>query len=190
MLVLYAASSLTRGVEAMANRWSAWQAREKIEHLPPITVTATANYFRAWTSPNPDYRVTIANAEGVEIGTGCYAVSPLNDRVYVFEIEIAPEHRRRRYGTAFLWHLAQAHGQPVTAVKGLFSSHDFWHTARQLADTGLVVTAQLSPSEMDAEARRWGHLEAERERLHQLIIERLYTHREPWHVAVGRGLDA
>lgn len=60
MLVLYAASSLTRGVEAMANRWSEWQAREKIEHLPPITVTATANYFRAWTSPNPDYRVTIA----------------------------------------------------------------------------------------------------------------------------------
>ncbi len=161
----------------------------KIEDLPPIAVNATANFYKPWTAPNPDLRVTIANANGTQVGTGCYAISPLNDRVYVFEIEIAEEHRCRGYGTAFLWHLSQTHSQPITAIQEVGSSLPFWNQARQLGGIGLIVTEEIRRSEMDAEARRWGHLEEDRERLHQLIVERLYTHHEPWHVAVGRGLD-
>jgi GNAT superfamily N-acetyltransferase len=123
------------------------------------------------------------------VGSACYAISPLNDRLYVFEIEIAPEHRRQGFGTAYLKHLSETHRLPLTPIKELYSSHRFWEATRRLAGTGLKVTAEISVSDMDAEARRWAHLEADRERLYRLIRERLFVHCEPWDVAVGRGLD-
>jgi GNAT superfamily N-acetyltransferase len=165
----------------------AWHGRRRIERLPAITVAATANYYKPWTSPSPDYRVRIENAEGVQVGTGCYAVSPLHDRIYVFKIEIATEYRRRGYGTALLGYLARTYSQPMTPIGEPFSSRRFWAVARRLPD--LVVTGPLSGGEMDAEARRWGHLEAESDRLQQTISKRLGTG-EPWDIAVGRGLES
>jgi len=190
MLVLHLASGPVRGAAWAADLRCAWQGRRRIERLPAITVAATANYYKPWTAPSPDYRVRIGNAEGVQVGTGCYALSPLQDRVYVFKIEIAPEHRRRGYGTAFLWHLAQRYRQPITAVDERYSSREFWRAARRLGNAGLPMTTDLSSGEMDAEASRWQHLEPQAERLQRLISERLNTHHEPWHIAVGRGLES
>lgn len=190
MLVLLAASSLSRRVRAVASRHRARQARRKVERLPTITVSVRANYFKPWTSPSPDYRVTIHNADSVLVGTGCYALSPLNDQVYLFELEIAPEHRRCGYGMAFLWHLVRTCGQPITPVHERHHSREFWAAARRMGEIGLTVTDELRAGEMEAEARRWGHLEAQRARLDRLILERLEVHREPWELAVGRGPDA
>ncbi len=190
MLILHLASGPVRGATWAASRWHAWHGRHRIERLPAITVAATANYYKAWTAPSPDYQVGIGNAEGVQVGTGCYAVSPLQDRVYVFKTEIAPEHRRRGYGTAFLWHLAQRYRQPITAVDERYSSREFWRAAQRLGKAGLVMTTDLSSGEMDAEARRWQHLRGDAERLQKLISERLNTHHEPWRIAVGRGLES
>jgi GNAT superfamily N-acetyltransferase len=190
MQVIHAVSSLIRLAEAAMDHWVGRQARRRIDRLPPVTVTATANYYKPWTAPSPDYRVRIGNAEGVQVGTGCYAVSPLHDRVYVFKIEIAPEHRRRGYGTAFLWHLAQRYRQPITAVDERYSSREFWSAARRLGNAGLPMTTDLSSGDMDAEANRWQHLRGDAERLQRLISERLNTHHEPWHIAVGRGLES
>jgi hypothetical protein len=54
MLLLHAASSLTGSAATLADRLSAWRVQRTIEGLRVITVTETSNYFRAWTSPNPD----------------------------------------------------------------------------------------------------------------------------------------
>jgi hypothetical protein len=153
-------------------------------------VGTTANYYKAWTAPSPDYQVRIGNAEGMQVGTGSYAVSPLRDRVYVFKVEIDPEYRRRGYGTALLWHLARTYGQPITPVHETHGSHLFWATARRLESVGLVVTEELLSGEMADEACRWQHLRGDAERLQRLISERLNTHHEPWHIAVGRGLES
>jgi GNAT superfamily N-acetyltransferase len=167
-----------------------WQGRRRLERLPRITVDATANYYKAFTAPNPDYDAVIRNSTGDEVGTATYAVSPLFDRVYIFEIEITPEHRGQGYATALLWHLAKTYGQPITAVKELYSANSFWSAARRLKEVGLVVTTQLSVGDMDNEAARWQQLKPEAERLEKLITERLTVHNEPWHIAVGRGLDS
>jgi GNAT superfamily N-acetyltransferase len=167
-----------------------WQGRRRLERLPQITVNTMANYYKAFTAPNPDYEAVILNSTGDEVGTATYAVSPVFDRVYLFEIEITPEHRRQGYATAMLWHLAKTYGQPITAVKELYSANSFWTAARQLKKVGLVVTMQLSVGDMDNEAARWQHLRSEAERLEKLISERLMVHNEPWHIAVGRGLDS
>ncbi|MHA6884646.1 GNAT family N-acetyltransferase [Ralstonia pseudosolanacearum] len=167
-----------------------WQVRCKIESLPNIGVQASPNFYKAFTAPNPDFDATIHNAAGDQVGTATYALSPLSDRIYIFDIQIALEHRRCGYGTALLWHLARAYGQPITAVKELYSASSFWSAARQRKGDGLVVTEPLSVSEMDVEAARWEHLRPAAERLERLIAERLTVHHEPWHVAVGRGLGA
>ena len=189
MLMLHILSSPVRGAKSTARSLCAWRARRKIERLPAITVTATANYYKPWTSPNPDYRVRIENAEGVQVGTGCYAVSPLHDRIYVFKIEIAPKHQRRGYGLALLRYLANSYERPITPVHQAIGSYEFWFAARRMEAAGLVVTPDVRISEMDDEASRWQHLQPQAERLQRLITERL-SRQEPWDVAVGRGLES
>ncbi|MHB0989863.1 MAG: GNAT family N-acetyltransferase [Burkholderiales bacterium] len=158
------------------------------QNLPDITVAATACFYKTFTAPNPDFKLKIFNAAGDQVGTSSYCVSPLVDRVYLFEIEIFTEYRRQGYGTALLRYLAKAHGQPITAVKELFSANDFWMATRRLNGSGVVVTNPLSVGDMPAEASRWEHLRPDIERLEKRIEERL-GNQEPWHVAVGRGLD-
>lgn len=166
-----------------------WLSRRKIERLPTITVKAAANYYKTFTAPNPDYKASINNAAGELVGTATYAVSPLSDRVYLFNIEVMPNQRRHGYATALLWYLAQTHGHPITAVKELHGAASFWASARRLQEVGIIVTEPLSVGEMDKEAARWQHLQPEAERLEKLIVERLSVHREPWHIATGRGLE-
>jgi hypothetical protein len=113
----------------------------------------------------------------------------LGDRVYVFDIETEPVHRRKGYAMAFLLHLAQSPGQSITPVQELLSASGFWDAARDMKDAGLVVTQPLSVGDMADEAGRWRHLQPRIERLQQQIDARLNVHCEPWHVAVGRGLE-
>lgn len=163
--------------------------RRKQKSLPGIALKASANYYKAFTAPNPDYNAIIYNTMGDQVGTATYALSPLSDRIYLFDIEIFPEHRRRGYATAVLLHLTQTYGQPITAVKELYSAIGFWNAARQMKTAGLFVTMPLSVSEMDVEAARWEHLRPVAKLLESQITERLTVHREPWNVAVGRGLE-
>ena len=166
-----------------------WRARRKLARLPAITIKTTANHYKPFTAPNPDIRAEIYNAVGQRVGKTTYAVSPLADRVYVFDINIARDFQRQGYATAMLWHLAKIYSQPITAIKELFSASSFWDATRKLAGGGLVVTQPLSVSEMRDEAARWQHLKPLAERLEKVISERLSIHREPWEMAVGRGLD-
>ncbi|RDS79058.1 N-acetyltransferase [Dyella monticola] len=166
-----------------------WRGRRRLARLPFITTKTTANYYKTFTAPNPDIHVVIYNRSGDKVGTAIYAASPLDDRVYVFDIKIAEHFRRKGYATALLWHLAQTCHQPITAIKELSGAYHFWHASRQLAGAGLVVTQPLSVSEMEDEAARWQHLKPVAKRLDKIITQRLCAQREPWAVAVGRGFD-
>lgn len=164
------------------------RARRKLDHLPVIVIQTAADFrSTSFTAPSPTYTASVLNAEGARVGTMTFAVSPLLDRVYVMNIQVFEPYFRQGYATAMLWYLAQTYGQPITAVKELAT--DFWNVARDLNLPGLVVTTQISTSEMPQEKARWQHLQPEAERLQRVIEERIFVHREPYHVAIGRGLE-
>ncbi|WP_299204291.1 GNAT family N-acetyltransferase [uncultured Amphritea sp.] len=161
----------------------------RVERLPVISLSVSDNYYKAFTSPNPDHNARIYNAAEVLVGKTTFAVSPLYDRVYLFDIEVIPEYRRQGYATAVLRYLTGTYNHPITAIKELYGASDFWASARRLKEVGIIVTEPLSCSEMDHEAARWQHLQPEVDRLDKLINERLTVYNEPWHSATGRGLE-
>lgn len=167
----------------------AWFGHREVRSFPEISLQTTLDHYKSFTSPNPHVTASIHNADGAKVATAVYALSPLADRVYLFSIEVKEAHRRQGYGFAVLRYLAQTYGQPITAVKELFVSTSFWDAARTPGSSGIQVTQQLSVGDMDKEASRWKHLQPDKERLERLISERLFVHQEPWHIAIGRGLD-
>lgn len=110
----------------------AWLARRRMRRLPAISVSTTADFYKPFTAPNPDMIAVIRNAAGEQVATAAYAVSPLSDRLYVFEVEVAAEHRRRGYASALLWHLAESYALPITPVEERSDAGAFWNAARRL----------------------------------------------------------
>ncbi|GKT23321.1 GNAT family N-acetyltransferase [Acidovorax sp. SUPP3334] len=158
----------------MINLLSNWRARQRLAHVPEITMDVTRNYYMTFTAPNPDVKVVIKNREGMAVGEACYAVSPLNDRVYVYDVEILSAYRRQGYGTALLNFLAQNYKIPITVVRELASSCGFWKFARSLSCAGIHFTPQLSVSEMAVESERWAHLQKSRNESmgHRIMVDK------------------
>ena len=173
----------------MINFLDAWLARRTVGKLPAIQVSTTLNYRRAFTSPSADVTATIRDAAAATVASATYSVSPLNDRIYVFQIDVNPSRQRQGFGLAVLHYLAKTYGTPITPIKELFSAASFWTAARKLQAMGIHVTEQLSIGDMGLESHRWQHLRPDVEHLEMLIQQRLYVQREPWHIAVGRGLE-
>ncbi|MDA8445618.1 GNAT family N-acetyltransferase [Paracidovorax valerianellae] len=166
----------------MSNFLSRWLVQRRLAHVPKITVDVTRNYYMTFTAPNPDVKVIIKNEAGITVGRACYAVSPLNDRVYIFEVEILSAHRRQGYGTALLLFLAQTYDLPITVVKELYSACSFWRFARGLGSAGIRLTQQLSVSDMASEAERWAHLQPKARQLEfselldrNFVFSRIYS---------------
>ncbi|MCB5205512.1 GNAT family N-acetyltransferase [Neorhizobium sp. T786] len=130
----------------------------RLDRLPIITIEAIPNYYTSWTAPEPTHEGWIYAADGRQVGAASYAQSPLADRVYVSDIEIVAGRQRQGYATAFLRYLAQVYGQPITPIHELFHASSFWNAARRLKPAGVIVTAQISVSDMPREAERWQHL--------------------------------
>ncbi|WP_432262971.1 GNAT family N-acetyltransferase [Cupriavidus sp. TMH.W2] len=178
----------TPGVRKAADPGGPSAQSRALDRLPPLVVKAAADHFRVVTAPSPEFRATLHNGASEEVGTAKYGLSPLGDRVYVYDIRVPPAHQRCGYATALLWYLAREYGRPITPVQELHAASGFWNAARALAGAGVVVTEPVW--DLEAEAARWAHLRPDAERLAEQILERLHVRREPWQVAVGRGLDA
>jgi hypothetical protein len=58
--------------------------------------------LKAFTSPNPDVKATIIDAEEKVVGRVTYAVSPLHDRIYLFNIEVEEGYKRKGFGLAIV----------------------------------------------------------------------------------------
>ena len=134
--------------------FSKWAAQRRIARLPEIQLARQANYYMTNTSPNPDWTATIATSAGIRVGTATYAVTPLDDQLWLYGLEIAPAHRRHGYALALLWQLHQAHRLPIHPVHELGTAGGFWHRARRLASAGLQVAEALSLADLEEAKKR------------------------------------
>ncbi|MFB9240338.1 GNAT family N-acetyltransferase [Massilia antarctica] len=142
--------------------------------LPEIDLDVSLNHMKCFTSPHPDQQATIYAKDGARVGCVTYAVSPLFDMVYIFDIGIGKAFRRQGYGLAVIRHLFLAYRLPLTTIKEVFAAHMFWAATRVLTMLNGSSISTISVSEMDQEQARWEHLRPEMKRLDG---------------AVGRGLD-
>ena len=100
----------------------------------------------------------VITTNNVPIGTICYALSPLGDRLYVDNIRIAERYKRSGYGLANLWSLHQAHRLPIVPVQILDSdeAQAFWKKAKRvLVSAGGAVDAEMRRSQVEDERLRW-----------------------------------
>ena len=136
--------------------------------LRAISVTATADDSKVnFVAPNPDYNAKIRNAIGEIVGTAEFGISPLNETVFLYGLDILPAHQRQGYALALLVWLANEHNLPITPVHETIPARNFWISAHKFKASNLVLLDQLRCGEMNEEKSRWAHLvpESEAERL-------------------------
>lgn len=140
------------------------QTRHIEQSLPIISVViATDSYKFNFVAPNPDHNAKIRNAIGEIIGTAIFGISPLNETVFLYELNILPSHQRQGYALAVLVWLANEHNLPITPVHETVPARSFWITAHEFKANNLVLLDQLRYCEMDEEKSRWAHLVPESE---------------------------
>lgn len=155
--------------------------------LPDFTLEVALNHMQCFTSPNPDRIATVISAAGDQVGYMTYAVSPLFDKLYIFQIKIDATFRRQRYGLAIIHYLHCTYKLPIATFNEVGTARRFWAAARHMvASLGSSITA-MSVGEMTHERARWKHLQPETDRLEQLISQRFLAG-EDYQSAVGRGL--
>ena len=134
--------------------------------LPAVQIELAIDLkTQSFVEPNSDYRAVIRADQGEAMGTATFGISPLNDTLYLYQIEVLPQHRRQGYAMAWLYWLHQTHGLPITPVHIVGSAQSFWGTARQLNTLGMMVNRDIRTSEMTKEKARWAHLVPEPEHL-------------------------
>ena len=162
--------------------------RPRIKLFPHIEVEVATNHHKSFTSPNPDIKATVYSSDRTAVGEVTYAVSPLFDRLYIFNITVHAPYRRQGFGLAIIEYIAMTYDVPITTIKEVFSASEFWSAARYLYDRPNEKIETLSISEMDRERARWAHLKPHIDQLDEQISDRLFNKRESWESAIGRGL--
>lgn len=165
------ASLVMKLVKILFSRWSDSTRR----NLPVVEVHLLIKEGpRTFVEPNQDFRASILNGSMEEVGAATFGKSPLDDTIYVYQIDVYPQHRRRGYALSFLSWLYCEHHLPVTPVHIVGSALGFWTAARALPDQMLIVSNELRASEMAAEKSRWAHMIPEPEHIRlQRICEAL-----------------
>lgn len=139
--------------------------RHTEESLPPLSVTVTTDNKDNlnFVAPNPDYNAKLHNVVGAIVGTAEFGISPLNDTVFLYRIDILPLYQRQGYALAFLVHLANHYSLPITPIKQITPARRFWESAHQFKASNFVLLDPLGCSELDEEKSRWAHMVPESE---------------------------
>ncbi|MQA40671.1 GNAT family N-acetyltransferase [Rugamonas aquatica] len=177
----------TTAVDDVSGFTPAAPGRIRIEPLPTIEIETSTNHHQSFTSPNPDIKATIYSSDRTPVGRVTYAVSPLFDRLYIFDVTIHEPYRRQGFGLAAIEYLATTYCLPMATIKEVSLARHFWRAARAASDRRGEQIGTLSISEMFEERKRWGHLKPQIDQLNTQISDRLIKH-ETWESAVGRGL--
>lgn len=147
-------------------------------------------YDKPPTSPAPSCYAKIFNGEGVQVARASFGVSPLHDRIYVYEMEVSAGWHKKGYGSAFIAYLQGTYHLPITPIHVLHTAEGFWEKLKRRGRLkGWVITDAMGMADLDEEIKRWAHLEPDIERLKDTISHRLFVLREPYEIAVSRGLD-
>jgi len=125
--------------------------------LPVVQVQLINTGERTFVDPNPNYRANILNDLGQEVGFATFGVSPLGDTIYVYSIDVYPQHRRQGYALAFLCWLYKPR-LPITPIHIVGNAIEFWYAARAFPRRLLIVKDEVRAGEMVAEKSRWAHL--------------------------------
>lgn len=105
--------------------------------------------------------------DGQRVGKVDFGINPLNDRVYIYDLTIAGDYRRRGLATATLWRLWSTHQVPLVPLHEVGTAVGFWSKARKrFAAAGVDLQRDIRTADQEAEKRRWQHLvpESENER--------------------------
>lgn len=119
-----------------------------------------------FTFPGTEYDADI-EVDGQRTGKISYGINPLNDRVYIYDLNIDGDYRRRGLATATLWRLWCAHQVPLVPLHEVGTAVGFWSKARKrFAAAGVDIKRDIRTAEQEEEQRRWQHLvpESENER--------------------------
>ena len=119
--------------------------------------------------PGPDIDAAIQH-QGEHIGRVWYGFSPLQDRLYIYDIEINSRYQGRGFGQVALWLLWSRNQLPLTPLYEVMRSHGFWAKVRKrFAAAGVTLTRDLRTGEQEVEQQRWQHLvsETDAERLNR-----------------------
>ncbi|KPX14265.1 hypothetical protein ALQ74_101100 [Pseudomonas savastanoi pv. glycinea] len=126
--------------------------------------------------PSPIIKMAIM-VNALEVGDISYTISPLQDRLFVYGIEISREYKRRGYGLAALWRLHRMHGLPIVPVSIISSNeaHRFWHRSRQiLSAAGAIIQPDIHRDHVYQEQQSWKHL------IPESSIDRSIREHEEW----------
>lgn len=103
----------------------------------------------------------VANIEvnGQRAGRIYYGVNPLNDRVYIYDLNIEGDFQRRGLATAALWRLWCNHSVPLVPLHEVGTAVGFWSKARKrFAAAGVEIKRDIRTADQAAEKQRWQHL--------------------------------
>lgn len=166
--------------------------RRKISQriFPEVTLSDLKKEYggKKFAAPNADITAAIKDIDGNVVGSTVYTISPLKDRIYLFDIEITAGYRRRGLGLALLIFLAKEYNLPLTVVQPISPAFLFWESARIELAHIVNMTESLSMGDMNSEKARWDHFQPQVQKLEELIAER-FRRGETYYQAVGRGLD-
>ena len=146
------------------------------------------HFWKSFCSPNPDVAALIVTSAGIAVGQVAFGISPVFDRVYLFDIQVLPAYWRRGYASATIAHLVEKFRMPLTPVSPPDVSQRFWKKLRKTARAAAMLTSDLRRDTVDDEQSRWAHLRPEIARLEKTIAARIKGH-ERWEFATSRGLE-
>ena len=108
--------------------------------------------------PGTEYDAGI-EVDGQHVGKISYGINPLNDRVYIYEFKIEPEHQRAGTGISVLWLLWCKYQIPLVPMSEYGTSIGFWSKARvRFAAAGAELKRDIRSCEQPEEQQRWKHL--------------------------------
>ncbi|HHH7388414.1 TPA: GNAT family N-acetyltransferase [Escherichia coli] len=117
----------------------------------------------------PGLDITVAiEQHGQQVGYIEYGVSPLNDRLYISDLQIRQEHQGQGLGLASLWCLSRQYGLPLASMHEVGASKGFWAKAEQrLGGAGVHLQRDIRTGHQPALVASWAHLipKPEHERL-------------------------
>lgn len=130
--------------------------------LPEVRLLETSRFLNgSFVAPNPWITVQCLRSEdsGV-IGHVSCGLSPLSDRVYIGDIFVEPEYRRKGYARSMLLAVtrhcsAGAQPLPITALHEASYALSFWNNLRADKISGLTITIDVRQGDMGAEKQRW-----------------------------------
>ena len=154
--------------EPMRDFFHPRQAKILTERLAGVRlVTVREGAIRdCFAFPGTEYDAGI-EVDGQHAGKISYGINPLNDRVYIYDLIIEGDSRRRGLATATLWRLWCTHQVPLVPLHEVGTAVGFWNKARKrFAAAGVEIKRDIRTADQEEEKLRWQHLvpESENER--------------------------